>query len=192
MIHHLNTKKANGPENIAVKYYKLANEYICSFLSTIFNTCALQGIFPHELKLAEIIPIHKGGCDSSPNNYRPISLLSPLAKVFQSLILTRMSKFIAENKILCKEQFGFRKLHFTNHVLSDIFSFINNNRGNRHFTCIIFLDLKKAFNPVDHQMLLSKLEKLGFWGNFYNLLKDYLNNRKQYVNVNNVGYLHIC
>ena len=121
MIHHLNTKKANGPENIAVKYYKLANEYICSFFREIFNTWALQGIFPHELKLAKVIPIYKSGCDSSPNNYRPISLLSPLAKVFESLILTRMSKFIAENKILCKEQFGFRKLHSTNHVLSDIF-----------------------------------------------------------------------
>ena len=127
------------------------------------------------------------GCDSSPNNYRPIFLLSPLAKAFESLILTRMSKFIAENKILCKEQFGFRKLHSTNHVLSDIFSSVNNNRGNRHFTCIIFLDLKKAFDTVDHQILLSKLEKLGFRGNFYNLLKDYLNNRKQYVNVNNVS-----
>ena len=89
MIHHLNTKKANGLENIAVKYYKLANEYICSFLNEIFNTCALQGIFPHDLKLAKVIPIHKGGCDSSPNNYRPIFLLSPLAKVFESLILTR-------------------------------------------------------------------------------------------------------
>ena len=89
MIHHLNTKKANGLKNIAVKYYKLANEYICSFLNEIFNTCALQGIFPHDLKLAKVIPIHKGGCDSSPNNYRPIFLLSPLAKVFESLILTR-------------------------------------------------------------------------------------------------------
>ena len=137
MIHHLNTKKAIGPENIAVKYYKLANDYICSFLSEIFYTCTLQGIFPHELKLAKVIPIHKGGCDSSPNNYRPISLLSLLAKVFESLILTRMSKFIAENKILCKEQFGFRKLHSTNHVLSDIFSSINNKRGNCHSTCTI-------------------------------------------------------
>ena len=97
-----------------------------------------------------------------------------------------MSKFIAENKILCKEQFGFRKLHSTNHVLSDIVSSIDNNRGNRHFTCIIFLDLKKAFDTVDHQILLSKLEKLGLRGNFYNLLQDYLNNRKQYVNVNDV------
>ena len=113
MIHHLDTKKANGPENI--------NEYICSFLREIFYTCALRGIYPHELKLVKVIPIHKGGCDSSPNNYRSISLLSLLAIVFESLILTRMSKFIAENKILCKEQFGFRKLHSTNHVLSDIF-----------------------------------------------------------------------
>ena len=77
-----------------------------------------------------------------------------------------MSKFIAENKISCKEQFGFRKLHSINHVLSDIFSSINNNRGNRHFTCIIFLDLKKAVDAVDHQVLLSKLEKLGFRENF--------------------------
>ena len=114
-------------------------------------------------------------------------MLSPLAKVFESLIRTRMSKFIAENKMLCKEQFGFRKLHSTNHVFSDIFSSINNNRGNRHFTCIIFLDLKKAFDTVDHQILLSKLEKIGFRVNFYNLLKDYSNDRKQYVNVNNVS-----
>ena len=87
----------------------------------------------------------------------------------------------------CKEQFGFRKLHSTNHVLSDVFSSINNYRVNRHFTCIIFLDLKKAFDTVDHQILLSKLEKLGFGENFYNLFKDYFNNRKQYVDVNNVS-----
>ena len=67
------------------------------------------------------------------------------------------------------------------------FSSINNNRSNRHFTCIIFLDLKKAFDTVDHQIHLSKLEKLGFRGHLYNLLQDYLNNRKQYVNVNNVS-----
>ena len=67
MIHHLNTKKANCPENIADKFYKLANEYMCSFLREIFNACALQGIFPHKLKLAKVIPIHKGGCVSSPN-----------------------------------------------------------------------------------------------------------------------------
>ena len=147
----------------------------------------MQGIFPHELKLAKVIPIHEGGCDFSPNNYRPLSLLSPLAKVFESLIFEKMLKFIAENKILSKEQIEFRELHSTNHVLSDIFSPINNNRVNQHFT----IDLKKAFDTVDHQILLSKLEKLGFNGNFYNLFEDYLNDRKQYVNVNNNVSSHL-
>ena len=97
-----------------------------------------------------------------------------------------MLKFIVENKILCKEQFGFRKLHSTGHVLSDIFP-LSIITGAIVFSPVLFLDLKKAFDTVDHQTLLSQLEKLRFRGNFYNLLKDYLKNRKQYVNVNNVS-----
>ena len=100
VIQNLNSKKAAGPENILIKYYKLASEWIANFLSKYFNKCIEHGYFPSALKLAKVNPVFKSGKHSLMNNYRPISLLSPLTKVFEKLISTRLTKFLEKIKFL--------------------------------------------------------------------------------------------
>ena len=92
-ILNLNSKKAEGPEGLPVQFYKDANECISVFLCELFNACVQIGFFPSALKLAKVIPIYKGEDHCSPNNYRPISLLSPISKIFEILISIRLNSF---------------------------------------------------------------------------------------------------
>ena len=100
-IHNLNSKKVAGPESIPVRFYKDANECISVFLCELFNACVQIGFFPSVLKLAKVIPICRGEDHCSPNNYRPISLLSPISQIFKKLIglYKRLNKFLEEQKI---------------------------------------------------------------------------------------------
>ena len=95
---------------------------IANFLSEYFNKCLEHRYFPSALKLAKVKPIFESGKRSSMNNYRPISLLSPLAKVFEKLISIRLNKFLEQNNILGDQQLGFRKGHSTTHAVSDLYS----------------------------------------------------------------------
>ena len=96
IIHNLNSKKAAGPKNIPIRYYKLASEWIANFLSKYFNKCIEHGYFPSALKLAKVNPVFRSGKRSFMNNYSLISLLSPLTKVFKKLILTKLTNFLEE------------------------------------------------------------------------------------------------
>ena len=101
--------------------------------------------------------MHKGGCTFKATNYRPISVLSPFSKIFEKIICKRLNKYLTRHNILAKEQIGFRANHSTNHVIADVTNKLQNYRDNKHFTCLILLDLSKAFDTVDHQFVLSKL-----------------------------------
>ena len=118
-ISRLNAKKSPGPENIPIKFYKTANEEISNFLSISYNKCVEIGYSPYSLKLAEVIPVHKSG-KHSLNNYRPISLLSPISKIFESLISKSLTKYLEDSNIISDHQFGFRKSHSTSHAITDI------------------------------------------------------------------------
>ena len=143
-------------------------------------------VFPSKLKIAKVTPIYKNGCTYTASNYRPISVLSPFSKSFEKLICHRLNHYFSNRNILTSEQFGFRAKHSTSHVITDVTNKLKNFCDNRHFTCLILLDLSKAFDTVNHQILLTKLEKYGVTGNSLKLINDYLTNRKQVVSVNNV------
>ena len=100
------------------------------------------------------------------------------------LISKRLNKFLEEQKILVDKQLGFRKLHSTTHAITDIFSQISNNIDCSRYTCVLLLDLKKAFDIVDHKLLLYKLDRYGIRGNVLDLFQSYLTRRFQYVYVN--------
>ena len=111
---------------------------------------------------------------------------SPISKTFEKLIYHRLNHYFSNRNILASEQFGFRAKHSTSHVITDVTNKLQNFCDNRNFTCLILLDLSKALDTVNHQILLNKLEKYGVRGNSLKLINDYLTNRKQVVSVNNV------
>jgi len=136
-------------------------------------------MYPTKLKMAKIIPIFKSEDNTNANNYRPISLLSNFNRIFEKWVYSRMESFIEQNDILSPSQYGFRKAHSTQHAILDIVSTIQENMDGRLFSCGVFIDLKKAFDTVDHKILLHKLDHYGFRGVINKWFSSYLDGRTQ-------------
>ena len=186
IIHNLNHKKSTKSDCPSIKFLKLSSTVIAPTLSNIFNRCITEGVFPKSLKIAEIIPIYKSGDRSLAGNYRPISLLSAFSKIIERHIHNQLTKFIDKNQILHQFQYGFRSNSSTEMALSQLSEYLSSKLENKLFTCSIFIDLKKAFDTVNHTNLLSKLYFYGIRGLPAKLLHSYLSNRSQATLVN--GY----
>ena len=186
IIKDLKPGKSTPSYCAAIKFLHLASPVISQFLSFIFNKYMNAGIFPDCLKLSEVIPVYKSGCKLSVSNFRPISLLNPFSKVFEKCLYSRLYKYCSLHNILSANQFGFReKMSTENAVINicdDICCHLNNNKT----VCSIFLDLKKAFDTVNHSILMHKLYRYGIRGIAFNLFSNYLCNRMQYSLVNNI------
>ena len=187
IIREINTKKATGPDDIPGYVLKITSQTIAPELTLLFTECMTQGIFPDKLKIAKILPIHKGGAKNISTNYRPISLLPILGKVLEKVIASRFLKFINKHNILTQNQFGFRKNRSTELAIIEVYNNLLSNLENNKYTCAIFLDLAKAFDSVDHKILLRKLEKYGIRGNALELIRSYLQNRNHYVTIGNAN-----
>ena len=142
-------------------------------------------MFPTNLKSAEIRPIFKKGNKLITSNWRPISILSPFSKIFEKHINIQLTNFLTKHNILHSSQFGFRTNSSTEMALSQIIEEITDKFQNGEFTCSIFLDLAKAFDTVDHGVLMNKLRQYGVRGIPAKLLKNYLSNRTQQTIINN-------
>ena len=173
--------KGTGPSSIPLRLLKDAADLIITPLCHIINLSFSSGIFPDSLKVAKVVPIHKGGSTEEVNNFRPISLLSIFDKIIEKLMHKRLYEFFEEHNILYKFQFGFRKKMSTGHSLIEITEEIKESIDNGKYGCGIFIDLKKAFDTVNHKILLTKLEHYGIRGALLKWFESYLTNRKQYV-----------
>ena len=141
-----------------MKIVKLLRKDIFSQLNDIFNLSVTTGVFSTSLKATKVIPGHKKECKLDFSNYRPISLLSNLGKTFEKLMHNRLNKFLENNDIIYPLQFGFRKNDSTTHALIHLTNLISESLDNGKLVCGIFVDLQKAFDIVDREILLNKLD----------------------------------
>ena len=184
LINDINISKSCGPFSIPTKILKEFSNILSPTLAIIINKSIMEGVFPKLLKDALVCPIFKKSDKTKCANYRPISLLSNLSKVFERIMYNRIEHFLDENNILYDLQFGFRKKHSTNHALLSIIENIRNNMDNKIFSCGVFVDLEKAFDTVKHSILISKLHHYGIQGISNDWIRSYLSSRTQRVSVN--------
>lgn len=184
VINTLKNRTASGIDDITTEMLKKICNIVSSPLTTIFNNCFLQGYFPKCLKVAAVIPVFKGGDKNSVTNYRPISLLSVIAKVLEKLIKIRLIEFLDKDNVLSQNQFGFMKNRSTEDAISLLCTEVYNALDNSVPCVAVFLDLAKAFDTVNHKILIDKLEKYGIRGTPLNLFRSYLAERKQLVKLN--------
>ena len=148
----------------------------------------LSGTFPDELKIAKVIPLFKSGNRNLMSNYRPISILPTLSKIFEKLMHTRTYQFLDENQVLYNYQFGFRKAHSTVHAVQTAIHSVTKALDTTYQCMGIFIDFSKAFDTIQHNILLDKLYHYGVRGIAHTLISSYLSNRKQFVYYDNECY----
>lgn len=188
IIKSLDSKKASGPYSIPSKILDTITTEISSILSDIFNLSFEIGKFIDPLKYVKVVPIFKNkGSPFEVSNFRPISLLSNVDKILEKLVHARLTSFLTHNKILFEKQFGFRSKHSTQHNLITLSEEIRKSLDKGEFSCGVFLDLRKAFDTVDHKILLKKMEYYGIRGIANNWFKSYLSGRLQSVFVSGMS-----
>ena len=174
-----------GWDDLSPKIVKQTYMYFFQPLCHICNVSLLHGIFPNELKIAKVIPLYKGGESKWLVNYRRVSVLPVFSKVLERLMYNRIIEFIDAHDILYDLQFGFRKHHSTSVALALLYDRITQALYNGNYVLGVFLDFSKAFDTVNHDILLRKLYVLGIRGTAHGWIKNYLSNREQFVVFNN-------
>jgi len=179
IIASLKCKTTSNSYEIPAKFLKISASSLSSWLSEFFSKCMAKVEFPNLLKIAQITPIPKITSPKCPDDYRPTSTLPTLSKVFEKVIYSRLYSFVTSNCILSPQQYGFRTNHSTELAIAAIYDHMICNIDNKLITCTLFLDLSKAFDCVDHKILLEKLFYYGVKGTPLKLFASYLDNRFQ-------------
>ena len=154
-------REGAGWDGVSPRVIKGVAREISGSLSRLFNCCLREGHYPACFKVARVVPVFKAEDPTEFSNYRPVSVLPILSQIFEKVIKTRLMNFLDRNKVIIPSQYGFRAGHSTAMALSDMVERIRGawNRGNKALG--IFLDLKKAFDTVDHEILLEKFSTMG-------------------------------
>ena len=184
VLFHLDPKKASGPDNISIRLLKECATSITTSLICLFNKSLQRGTLPSEWKLSNVIPIHKKGDKSFVENYRPISLLCVIAKVMERCIYNHLVDHI--RKMISLAQHGFLRGKSCTGQLLSVLHRISKNLDSGKQTDILYFDIAKAFDTVDHNLLLNKLSQFGLTGNILQWFKNYLTGRQQRVLLNGV------
>ena len=182
-INNLENKTSYGCDGISNKLLKLIKNEISKPITLIVNQCLTTGIFPIAFKIAKVNPIYKTGNKSELNNYRPISLLPTISKIFERVIHTQLYNYLSENELLREQQYGFRSQHSPELAAIKLVNYLTHNMDtNKIPTSIhVYLDLSKAFDTLSFDILLTKFEHYGITGVPLKLLTSYIKDRYQYV-----------
>ena len=183
IIDNLGNKFSSGDDDISNVLVKLSSNVTIPYLTQIINLSFEEGIFPDDLKKAKVIPLHNDGSKLDENNYRPISLLIVWSKIIERALFIRIYAYMEYHNLFFNRQFGFRTKHSTIDALVELVEKIRINCRNVK-AISFYLDLKKAFDTIEHDILLKKLENTGIRGPALSWVTTYLKGRQQRVNVN--------
>jgi Reverse transcriptase (RNA-dependent DNA polymerase) len=186
-IKELKNTTSVGQDNISTKILKECINIISPPLTELINQSLNEGLFPNQLKIAKIIPIFKAGDRTLIENYRPIALLSVISKIYEKIVRTRLLKYLDEKNIINMHQYGFRKKSNTETALFDLINRIQCLIQKKRKTGIVFYDLRKAFDTVNIEILLTILQNIGLNGSDLAWFRSYLCGRSQFVRVGEVN-----
>jgi len=186
-ISSLKSSSSSGHDNISSDLAKKLSAGIVTPLTSLINISLQHGIMPEALKIAKVIPIHKKDDKETYGNYRPISLLSAFSKIYEKVVYKRLYGYLISKSIIYDSQYGFRKGHSTIHAVSEMIENVIEAFDRRESTLAVFLDLSKAFDTIDHTILLKKLEFYGIRGKALDWFTSYLDHRSQFVSVDGLN-----
>ena len=183
IIHELKNDCSSGYDNIPIRLIKPVSQYIISPIVDIINTSIDSKTFPKQWKRARVCPVPKIDNPTKLKDYRPISILPVMSKIYERVILKQLCSYIETNNLYCSTQSGFRKGHSTSTLLLKLRDDITKAMKKSEITLTILIDFSKAFDTIDHGVLLEKLYQLNFSRNAIEILSNYLRDRDQYVQI---------
>ncbi len=178
IVNNCKNKYSTDGNDIDMSLVKSIIEHIVKPFTHICNQSFLTGIFPSNMKTANVIPILKNGDRHSFSNYRPICLLSQFSKMLEKIFVHRLDHFIDKHRLLSDHQHGFRANRSTSMAVMELVEDISSSMDNNEYTVGVFLDLKKAFDTIDYGLLMMKLERYGIRGKAFAWIKSYLDDRR--------------
>jgi len=183
-VKELSSKTSSGHDHLSTSLLKKIIGYIHKELTIIINQMIKSSIFPNDLKVAKIIPIYKKGNPELFTNYRPIALLPAISKVFEKILSKQIHEHFINNSLFINSQYGYRPQHSTQLAALELATRISEQLEAKKTPFNVYIDLSKAFDMLDHDILLEKLKCYGFHQNAVQLCRSYLQNREQYVDYN--------
>ena len=170
---------------IPLRIFKIITPCIIKVLTHIVNLSLVSGTIPLSCKRACVSPLHKTGDKTDPGNYRPISILPVIGKTIEYFVSEQITRYFDSNKLFSNRQYGFRKNHSTTYLMLDLFDEIYTSKSKNKTPAIVYLDIKKAFDSVDHEILLKKLVFYGLGGTVLEWFRNFLSDRYQCTKSNN-------
>lgn len=179
--------KNNKMDNcLTTNLIKKCSYGLCSSITTLINSSFSLGAFPDQCKVARVVPIFKEGDVNNPSNYRPISILPPISKIIERVMKVRLLKYLESHSYFYSGQYGFRPDTSTTSAAVDLTVALQGALDDHMLAAAVFIDLKKAFDTVDHKILLQKLENAGIRGFALEWFRSYLNSRTQFIEINGI------
>lgn len=184
IINNLKRNSSSGPDGISIKDLKMLINVITPIITQLINRSLQTATFPDCLKESVIIPIHKSGIKTELNNYRPISLINNIGKIYEKVIYHRIMDFVNKNSGLDPCQYGFQKKCGTDSAVSEAMRYITDSLDSNKYVAAVYVDLRKAFDTVNHKLLLERLNEIGLRGQALVLIESYLSRRLVSTRVN--------